>query len=357
MILAKVSPKSRSSNGKSSRDNELRSLIHYAKFKVIRARMSGFVLGLGWKVELIRDNNRVELTSPRSGWVDEILVREGESVNVGQTLCEIRDQEVVEMEDDAARPRSSTHDAANILEVSHLEGDRRQGIEMAASPAEEGVETKQVDNAGGPDVEFKEGSTAVLDESLLSIPDTAMDQAGGARFSGEASSLPSPPPQSAPPNPSSSGTPFFPSSQLDPSPENETPPRHPVKASPAVRNLASRLKVDLTILAPTGEAGRVTWNDVMDANMAKEMPSPRIGQSSRDTHDEITRVEFGRTRKAMYKALGPQAGIPHFGYVRFLLIQTELILSKLFSYTESHPSTSVSPITPDQPPKITIPCF
>jgi 2-oxoisovalerate dehydrogenase E2 component (dihydrolipoyl transacylase) len=92
-----------------------------------------------------------------------------------------------------------------------------------------------------------------------------------------------------------------------------------VKASPAVRTLAARMGVDLAEMKGSGEGGRVLKDDIIAASTASDLGGvagsggDRMGQMDRDQVPAVTRVEFGRTRKVMYRALGEMGAVPHFG--------------------------------------------
>lgn len=133
-----------------------------------------------------------------------------------------------------------------------------------------------------------------------------------------------------------------------------------VKASPATRTLAHKLNVELEDVTPTGEGGRVTKEDVerhaaggssasapsksapAPAPARESAPAPRsepsrqsapapapqpVYSSHRDS-GETHRMELGRTRKAMYKAMGSMGSVPHFGYVHSLDLTNLLPLMK-----------------------------
>jgi 2-oxoisovalerate dehydrogenase E2 component (dihydrolipoyl transacylase) len=104
-----------------------------------------------------------------------------------------------------------------------------------------------------------------------------------------------------------------------------------VKASPAVRVMAARLGVKLEDVRATGPDGRVTQQDVQNSvprpsspaqasnaaatsRAAPSVPAQQLAVSpERSQIPEMTKVEFGRTRKVMYRAMGDQAHVPHFG--------------------------------------------
>ena len=150
---------------------------------------------------------------------------------------------------------------------------------------------------------------------LFNDRDTAMDTSTSL-FSGEAAMLPTDAgPSRRRPHPLADVP--------DRLPAESSGPRKIVKASPAVRNLAMRLGVDLTHVKPTGESGRVTREDVQAAAGSsgevqsrvanRELEAPRRVQGPRASLPEKSRIEFGRTRKIMWKALGDMGTVPHFG--------------------------------------------
>jgi len=139
----------------------------------------------------------------------------------------------------------------------------------------------------------------------------------GVQFSGEATVLPSAP------------APFTQMSH-EPVParrEREGGERKKILlTSPATRSLAGRLGIDLSEVEGSGEKGRITREDVQrhadrggkrgsvggtgdQANLVQiSAPMGKRGEWA-----DVTKVEFGRTRKVMYRALGAQAEVPHFG--------------------------------------------
>lgn len=156
------------------------------------------------------------------------------------------------------------------------------------------------------------------DESLHQSRDDLLDTSGGAQFSGEAAMLPSPPPASTPSH--SSVTPVSREERREKQPWSEL--RKIVKASPAVRTLAARMGIELVDVEGSGEGGRVLRDDLTSHSApASHLSSggSRAGEvmelESRDRGEipEVTRVEFGRTRKVMYRAMGDMGSVPHFG--------------------------------------------
>jgi 2-oxoisovalerate dehydrogenase E2 component (dihydrolipoyl transacylase) len=150
--------------------------------------------------------------------------------------------------------------------------------------------------------------------SLLLGRDEGMELAGTAAFSGEAGVV-----RGNEPRPVEVDSTPVPKRKERPQREGQ---REIVKTSPAVRNLAARLGVRLEEVDPTGDGGRVTQMDVQAAagrsqpkahKEATGQPQAAMYPTERSRVGEVTRVDFGRTRKAMYRAMGEMAQVPHFG--------------------------------------------
>lgn len=153
--------------------------------------------------------------------------------------------------------------------------------------------------------------------SLLLSRDEGMESSGGGAFAGEAGIV-----RGHEPKPVEIDT-----KPLPPRRQGREGRREIVKTSPAVRTLAARLGVDLDSVKPTGEGGRVTQIDVQSAAARSNIvPSSKGGKkdenrsaekmvypAERNKIPEVTKVDFGRTRKVMYRAMGDMAQVPHFG--------------------------------------------
>jgi 2-oxoisovalerate dehydrogenase E2 component (dihydrolipoyl transacylase) len=241
---------------------------------------------------------RVELTSPTVGIVRRLGADEGVVVKVGELICDIDTGGAGDVEIE------QSHETEPIVSETTAPTINEAGSNESALPAESIL------------------PQAEQDESLFQSRDTLLDTSSGAQFSGEAAMLPSPPP---PPRSTSTATSIH---------EGTEPPRKErekwseirkiVKASPAVRTLAARMGVELSGVKGTGDGGRVVKEDVVSASSSSlesaSTSSSGMGMGTRgvaDTkRDEIpmtTRVEFGRTRKVMYRAMGDMGHVPHFG--------------------------------------------
>ena len=248
-------------------------------------------------------DRRAELTSPTSGKVAKLVASEGQTVRVGQTLCEIHtdgDESVGELAErqDEVNPVADGATAQPYLQVDS------DPSEATASPAVQ--EAEQATEKLEKSAESNRG-----DEHLLRSRDAALDSASDSLFSGEATLLPSAPRRRHPLDTESA--PVVDRAEAGPSQTKKL-----VKASPAVRTLAMKLGVELSGVQATGEGGRVTKEDVQGAVSSSGAPKASRTETSRtygrrETAAAVTRVEFGRTRRVMWKALGEQGSVPHFG--------------------------------------------
>lgn len=262
---------------------------------------------------------RAELTSPVPGVVHSIKVHAGDMVKVGQTLCEIRTDEPGGEDPDehngAAAETSKPHDDATTTAISTEDTESSVGdrpLEVVKQPSPPVEEEHQVSSAPPKTSERRPHQYAEEE-----VPITT-----GVEFSGEAAILPAAPAPAAvqhdQPVPTRRA-------------REEEGSRKIILTSPAVRSLAGKLGLDLADIRGTGERGRITRQDVESyiatSSSASNHPESSSGQQgvsnqqhtpspardNRASWDEVTRVPFGRTRKVMFRALGAQAQVPHFG--------------------------------------------
>lgn len=187
----------------------------------------------------------------------------GELTKVGQTLCEI------EVETEGEQVEEVQAERAPVEEPTPVQAAKEELGEPAGVQAAEEV------------------------HELLNPIDTAMSSSGAGQFSGEAGILPSPA-SYAPPSEHET-----PHRVVERRGKDENPQRNKGLASPAVRTHAARLGIDLSTVKGTGPGGRILKED--------------LAQSGSTKSEEITRVAFGRSRKAMWKGMGKMGAVPHFG--------------------------------------------
>lgn len=257
-----------------------------------------------------------------------IKVQEGDTVKVGQTLCEIKTED-----EDGVEDTVETVEAGR--EVMDAESTLTFPTNEVTSPTNE-VTSPTMGNGGTDgtltytkaleDVSAERAKQRHTTESVFE-PREEYDQrteeddtiSTGVQFTGEAAILPA----ASPPTTHHLDQPVQPRRVRDAEEAKKI-----VLTSPAVRSLAGRMGLNLEDIKGTGEKGRITREDVeshIASSSTGQTSTPasggkapsRSGPSSfhgkREDWDEVTRVPFGRTRKVMYRALAAQAQIPHFG--------------------------------------------
>ena len=254
----------------------------------------------------------MELTSPVIGVVKRLGADEGVVVKVGELICDIETDSVSADEETSHQAPAESTNAPS--ENDHSASTREDSIESREGKAD--ASTERHDPTPAPARETRESDHELEDSSLFASRDSTMDMANsGAQFSGEAAMLPSAPPPRRPHHHDTS-------SQAVPERKEGKSwgeLKRIVKASPAVRTLAARMDVDLSQVRGTGDGGRVTGDDIRQhaAGTSSGLGSggvrPPVKEMARESVDKSTRVDFGRTRKVMYRAMGDMGQVPHFG--------------------------------------------
>ncbi|WVN88520.1 uncharacterized protein L203_103731 [Cryptococcus depauperatus CBS 7841] len=314
--------------------------------------------------EVQSDKSVVELTSHAAGTVMNIQKGVGDMVKVGQILCVIdspdeggerEDIDATEVESrpseypktPVALPESLVDNSSSFSrarEVIRAEESSRvntteehseclkKATEVESPPQTQSSLERKLRRRHPLDDSATTTLSPTQHEGLLKGKDEAMDLSGPAQFTGEAAILPS-----ATLRPTS-----LHNGPIEERQKSSEKDKKIVKASPAVRVLAARLEVDLATVNPTGNNGRVTKDDVELAAGSSALSSLKIGRKRSTTtatlgkpdEQSTTKVEFGRTRKVMWRALGEQAAIPHFGYCH------TLNLTPLLPYLQSSKPSS-----------------
>ncbi|HEY4450540.1 MAG TPA: multifunctional oxoglutarate decarboxylase/oxoglutarate dehydrogenase thiamine pyrophosphate-binding subunit/dihydrolipoyllysine-residue succinyltransferase subunit [Solirubrobacteraceae bacterium] len=236
-------------------------------------------------VEISTDKVDVELPSPASGTVSEILVEEGDTVTVGQVIARIA---VGDTDGEAASPPAPAAPAANgggaapqapsataeivdvvtpaagesVTEGTILEWHAKVGdfIKLDATIVE--ISTDKVDvelpaPASGTVVELlvEEGDTVTVGQVIARIAASADTGAPASEPAGAGAASASTAPAAA---------------------QSAVTPAQDVKASPVAARAAAAEGVDLAQLAGSGPAGRIVKSDVLSAagNGARSNGSP-----------------------------------------------------------------------------------
>ena len=269
----------------------------------------------------VRADYRAELTSPTPGIVHAIYIAEGEMVKVGMTLCDIKTDEEGGEEGGASEAGEAAQEDVPATTSAAQE-------EVFAEAADAKAESTSAETAPQGSSRVLPSPNVVVQEEAVEVEESKEEPfdneevSTGVQFSGEAAILPSAPPSTH----SVADQPFVPRRERDLS---QDVAKKVVLSSPAVRTLAAKLGVDLADVPGSGERGRVTRQDVeayassKPSRAAPANPTHTAGSAppaknnitigNRDQWEEVTKVPFGRTRKVMWKALGSQGDVPHFG--------------------------------------------
>ncbi|WP_426625817.1 dihydrolipoamide acetyltransferase family protein [Leifsonia sp. McL0607] len=240
-------------------------------------------------VEIETAKSLVELPSPFEGTVGELLVSEGQTVEVGTPIITVTGGEGV------AAP------AAPVSEVAQVEADAAQSVSHESDEPKAGAVLVGYGAAGHGTSRRRRvthpGTAAIPTTFTPAAPAPAV---ASARVPVAAASTPpapdAAPPAAAPPASTPAGA----------SPVGSPP----VIAKPPIRKLAKDLGVDLTTVTPTGPIGDITRDDVLreatQASVFRNIQTPAWPDDRED------RIPVKGMRKAIATAMTTSAfSAPH----------------------------------------------
>jgi pyruvate dehydrogenase E2 component (dihydrolipoamide acetyltransferase) len=214
-------------------------------------------------VEIEAEKSTVEVPSPLAGRVAKVLVKKGDTVQVGQTFCLIEGEAG---EKDGVKTAPVQESPSAEAEPEPKAAARQEGT---TEPAESGGDTAEEPGvtpappAGPPE---KDGRQEKADSKTQPSPRSAAPRSEAP----DATLSPSKTPKSP------SGT------------EVDVPRKHDipsiVPAGPATRRLARELGVDLNQVPGNGPGGRVTQEDVKAYVRSLAAPDGDAGASTRKSH-------------------------------------------------------------------------
>ncbi|KLT41769.1 CoA-dependent acyltransferase [Cutaneotrichosporon oleaginosum] len=264
--------------------------------------------------EVQSDKAVVEITAPYAGKVTKLGPPAGSIAKVGSTLC------VLDTTEDHGQEQEEMHEEA---EEAHEEPEPTPAPVQSQAPPPPKPQAAQTES---------NSATPKFAPKPHPLSDTAV------RFEGEASVLPqAPKPVYDIPD------------HVEARQDGSLSRGRIVRTSPAVRAHAGRLGVVLEHVTPSGPGGRVTKEDVeryaasssssssaitpapkasVPAPRAPKAASPAPSAVSADRGEATERMEMGRTRKVMYRAMGSMGDVPHFGYHHTLDLTNLLPLMK-----------------------------
>ncbi len=192
-------------------------------------------------LELETDKATIEVPSSVSGTVKDIKVKQGDKVKVGQLVLTVEDG------DGAAAPQGERQSEAAETPKGQPKGAPEEGGLSQAAPGKGGAPAPSADDSGAAKAaaERERGTVA-------SRVDEKFDEHGGAHDAPE-----EPKPRRGEVVDISRGAR---PQQAQPAPAGSEGPAPP--AAPSVRRLARELGVDIRQVAGTGEAGRISVEDL-----------------------------------------------------------------------------------------------
>lgn len=215
-------------------------------------------------VEIETAKAAVELPSPYQGVVRELLVSDGETVDVGTPIVSV---DVPAEPGEAPEPRT----------VEPAKAPGREKPQPAAGPTEVPAEERQPVLVG-----YGVRNRAAKRRPRKKPAGTPPDQG----TNGTAAAAPSAPPRTAPPIPARPPTPSAAAGAVA------------VLAKPPVRKLAKDLGVDLAAIVGTGPHGTITRSDVESAAGARPATAPAVGRAGAPGGEERIPVRGVRKRTA-----------------------------------------------------------
>src|SRR5438046_868170 len=225
-------------------------------------------------VEVQTDKVNTEIPSPVAGTLKEVKVEEGQTVPIGTLLAvfDTADGEAAAQPSAPAAPQPATQPQPSAAQPP--KPSQRGGAQAPQGPGAPAGRSAP----GGP---YPQGPSAVEPPSQPS-----------------ASSAPSPTPARAAPPPPQSPSPA-PQSRAGTATE-ERPDLSDVRATPAVRKLASEQGIDISQIEGTGLGGRVSRKDVEDF----------IAQRQSSRQQAATRVVQAQPQAPSQTAPARQAPVP-----------------------------------------------
>ncbi|MGH1550113.1 dihydrolipoamide acetyltransferase family protein [Leifsonia poae] len=230
-------------------------------------------------VEIETAKSLVELPSPFEGTVGELLVTEGETVEVGTPIFTV----------------TAGGQAAEAPQPEP------EPAEEVAADAAATVSREEEPKAGAVLVGYGSAGHGASRRRRVTHPGTASIPVS---FSGSIAQPPAPPAPAAAPAPQAA--PAAPAQPSAPS----LRPSGPVIAKPPIRKLAKDLGVDLSLVTPTGPIGDITREDVLrEATQASVFRNIQTPEWPDDRED---RIPVKGVRKAIANAMTSSAfSAPH----------------------------------------------
>lgn len=233
-----------------------------------------------------------------SGDVLSILVSEGDTVK--------QNQDLIEVETDKATMPVPSPSAGKIVKILISEGDTvKVGapfMEIEAGAAGENGAAKKEEKPAAKKVEAKKPEAKKPAKKKEPEPEPEDEPEEAAAEEEEDEPAPSPKKAAAP-----AKKPAAPKVKVAEPDEDDSDDSFAAAAGPAVRRLARQLGVDLRLVRPTGEGGRITADDVQafvrETNEQVTAAAPRgvtpPGQPTSDDYGIVRVEKMSRMRQAI----------------------------------------------------------
>lgn len=261
-------------------------------------------------VEIETAKSLVELPSPFEGVVGELLVSEGQTVDVGTAIITVSS---VEGAGGSGGPGESAAEAEPQSEVAEAAADTAASVSHEVDAPEKPGAVLVGYGAAGHGASRRR---RVTHPGTSAVPVVA---SGASTAAAAAASTPSVAPASAAPAAAAPVSPASASAPATPAPapapltvhsDAHVAPSVPVIAKPPIRKLAKDLGVDLTLVTPTGAIGEVTREDVLrEATQASVFRNIQTPEWPNDRED---RIPVKGVRKTIANAMVSSAfSAPH----------------------------------------------
>ena len=275
---------------------------------IAEGTVSVWLKGIGDRVErdepileVSTDKVDAEIPSPAAGTLAEILVPEGETVEVGTVVARIDSGAVSSVEPEVAAP------SGGATEESGASAEERGG---SAAPA-----VAEGSPASGGGVAVSADAAAAVEAKVEADGAAGTSPAGaGITVAGEAAGAPEDERQQG-------SAPLSAANAAEPATLEE---RLRTRSSPLVRRIAAENRVDLRRVRGTGRMGRVTKSDILNHIRSGISTVPDAGGGGLDWHAFHTQVEHPVVEAVTGDRVAPLSRMTR-------LIADHMVLSKRIS--------------------------
>jgi len=260
-------------------------------------------------VEIETAKSLVELPSPFEGVVGELLVSEGQTVDVGTPIITVSSDSGAGQPQEQPEPPSEVEEAeadaaASVSHEVDAPAEKPGAVLVGYGAAGHGASRRRrVTHPGTSAIPVvASGASATAPAATAAAPAAAATAPAAA----QSAPVAAPVAQAAP----AAAAPAAPAAPPTVHSEAHVMPNVPVIAKPPIRKLAKDLGVDLTLVTPTGPIGDVTREDVLrEATQASVFRNIQTPEWPNDRED---RIPVKGVRKTIANAMVSSAfSAPH----------------------------------------------